>query len=144
MGLECIKGMKRLPVFIPEYGGYVEIDSGMLPEDVTFEWFGANGPQDRQQKQQMKLQSVEMALKIDQGAVQLGHPPTVNITNIIKEVLREGGWLDLEAIINDQSKQQPGGAPGGPAAPPGVPGAGGGGGMPAPAALQGIAGGRGR
>jgi hypothetical protein len=144
MGLDAIKGMKRIPVFIPEYGGYVEIDSGMLPEDVTFEWFGANGPADKQQKQQLKLQSFEMAMKMDQAAVQMGKPPTVNIANGIKEVLREGGWLDLEAIINVQTQQQPGGAPGGAAAPPGVPGTGGGGGMPSPAALQGIAGGRGR
>jgi hypothetical protein len=140
LGLDAIKGQKRIPVFIPQYGGWVEIDSGMLPEDVLFEWFGAGGPQDKEQKQQKKLQSVQLALTIDKEAVQLGHPPTVNITNVIKEVLREGGWLDLEAITNAQNQQQPGGAPGGPAPAPGVPGAQGGGGMPPRAAVQSLAG----
>lgn len=143
LGLDAIKGMKRMPLFIPQYGGYVEIDSGMLPEDVTFEWFGSGGPQDKQQKQQKKLQSFEMALKIDQASIQMGNPPTVDIPAGIREILREGGWYDLEAILHAAHQPQSGAPSGGAAAASGLPGAAGGGGGASPAALQALTGGRG-
>ena len=143
LGREAIKGKKNFVVWIPQYGGHVEIDADMLPEDVEFEWFGSQGPQDKQQRMQAKIQSFQMAMQLDGASVKMGNPPELNISSAIREVLREGGWYDLEAILNAPHQPRdvtpPGGAPGAPGFPPTGGGAGG-----APASpLQAIQGGRG-
>jgi hypothetical protein len=115
MGRDMLGANEEVKFFIDAYGGYVNIVKDYLPEDVSWEWFGAGGPQEDQAKKQQRIQSAQMAVQLDQLNVQMGKPPTMNIPAMQREILREGGWADIAAITNDSA------APSGP--PQGNPGA---------------------
>ena len=117
MGRDVLKKNEDISFFIEAYGGFVEIDKTMLPERVSFEWFGSGGPAEQNQKIANKMNALQLALKMDQLAAQYGKPPTVDISAAIKETLRDGGWTDLEAITSAHS------AVNGNAPAPGLPGA---------------------
>jgi len=136
MGRESLKKNETVSFYIDAYGGWVELDKSMLPENAQFEWFGSGGPQQEAQKSQQRIQSLELAMKADQLSMQLGNPPTINVVGAIKKILREGGWNDLEEITN-ATHQLSARRPVGQTAPaPGVPGAAGGNPGAAVAALQ--------
>lgn len=98
MARESMRGEQSF--WIDAYDGAVTIRKEHLPEMVDFEWFGAAGPAEEQAKQQSKLSSAQLALSIDQMGIQLGRPPEIQTGDLIKEVLREGGWTDVDAITN--------------------------------------------
>lgn len=123
MGLDALRKNEEITFWIDAYGGYITIDKSMLPDKVSFEWFGAGGPAEKQAKMQAKLAALKFAVEMDQINMATGRPPTVNIPSAQREVLREGGWVDLEQIVNvEQPATQ--GAPGGPPPTPPVPGGG--------------------
>jgi len=135
IGRDAISAKEDTTFYIDAYGGYVSIGKEMLPEKVAFEWFGSGGPQEAQQKIANKMTALQMAMKIDVMRIQMGMPPRVNLEGAVDETLREGGWHDLQAIINAQPSAGPGAsAPGVPGASQGNPGA-------AVAAIQGLTGG---
>jgi hypothetical protein len=111
MGRDSLKANETLSFFIDAYGGYVEITKAHLPERASFEWFGSGGPAEEQQKQQAKLGSLNLALKMDQLGMQMGQPSSVNIQDAVREVLRECGWLDLDTIIKPRTAAAPSSAP---------------------------------
>lgn len=100
MGRDSLKANEKTSFFIAEYGGFVEIDKSHLPDCVTFDWLGSGGPGDENQKQQAKVNSVLLAAKLDAINMQTGKPPHLNINSTIDEVLREGGWTDIDPITN--------------------------------------------
>lgn len=136
MGRDAIGAKEDIAFWIEAYGGFVEVEKEQLPEEVTWEWFGAGGPQENQAKVQQKIGALNTALQMDVLAIKTGRQPTLNISGAIKETLREGGWSDIDAITFGQ------GAPGGPQAAPALPPAGGGGagGAPPLEALQALSG----
>lgn len=121
MGREIFKTQ---PVYIPTYNGFVEIGKDYLPEMVVFDAHGAGGPQEQQIKDQKKLQSLQMALSMDQLNISLGQPPVIDLKGSIEEILREGGWTDTDVITNDTEAVSSGpevpGASGVPEASPGA------------------------
>jgi hypothetical protein len=125
MGRAEMKKSEEVSFFIEAYGGYVNVERDHLPEAVTWQWFGAGGPQENQAKMNNRMQALQMALKMDAMAVQLQKPATINIAGAIKETLREGGWQDIDAITNiaqpaggaAPAPGLPGPAQGGPASP---------------------------
>lgn len=98
MGRAAIGKNEPVSFFIDAYGGYVEVTRDQLPEHATFTWFGAGGPAEESQKRQSKLQSLGLALQMDQMAVQLGRKPRIDHAKAVDQVLREGGWTDIDAI----------------------------------------------
>jgi hypothetical protein len=128
MGRDSLDG--RLSVFIDAYGGFVEFSREGLPENAIFEWFGAGGPAEAAQRQQAKLQSLALALQMDQVGASLGQQPDIDLAAAKREVLREGGWQDVDIIIRAA------GASGGNQAAPGAPGVAGNGAGAATLALQ--------
>lgn len=114
MGRSVLSSREKTSFFIAAYGSFVEVTKDHLPERATFEWFGAGGPAEEQQKRQAKLQALQLAIQMDQLSVQQGGAPSVDIDAAIKQTLREGGWTDVDAITNAES---------GPAANPTNPGA---------------------
>lgn len=100
MGRDNMKANEKTSFFIEAYGGFVEIDKSHLPDCATFDWLGSGGPGDENQKQQAKVNSLLLASKLDAINMQTGKPPRININGAIDEVLREGGWLDLDAVTN--------------------------------------------
>lgn len=134
MARDALKDAGKLGFYIEAYGGFVEVSMDQMPDAVSFEWFGAGGPAEDQQKRQQKLSALALAMQMDQIGAAFGKPPTIDIASAQREVLREGGWTDVDAITS--SAQPAGGAP----AAPGVPGTPGGAFTAVPAALQDIAG----
>ena len=109
-------------VLLPEWGGYVEITTQLLPKEVSFEAHGSNGPAEEQQKKAMRMNSLNQAVQMDtllmQQQAQLGQQPTptVDLAEAIKQTLKDGGWIDVDAITRseespDRVEGQPGVAP---------------------------------
>lgn len=107
MARAAIGRNETVSFYIPAYGGYVELTRDQLPEHATFTWFGAGGPAEESQKMQRKLQALGLALQIDQMAVQLGRKPRLDHAKTVDQVLREGGWTDIDAIA---AREAPAGA----------------------------------
>lgn len=134
MARDALGPNEKISFFIEAYGGFVSLTRDQLPARASFDWFGAGGPAEAQQKRQMKLNSLSLAIQMDQVGAAFGKPPSIDIASAQREVLRDGGWTDVDAIT---SVARP--AAGTPPAS-GVPGAPGGGVPALPAALQNIAG----
>lgn len=98
MGRETLTG--KASFYIEAYGGYVEVDKEHLPENVAFDWLGAGGPQDESQRMQNRVNALLLAAKLDQINLSTQKPGRINVNNAIDQVLREGGWSDLDAITN--------------------------------------------
>lgn len=94
-------GNEQISFFIDAYGGFVKIGKEHLPEQAIFEWFGAGGPAEEQQKKQTKLNSLALAVQMEQLGVAFGAPPDLDLAAAKREVLREGGWTDLDVIVRD-------------------------------------------
>lgn len=110
MGKESI-GKAGISFFINEYGGFVEITKNQLPKNAVFEWFGSGGPAEEVQKRQMRLQSLGTAAQMEQVGVQMGKQPRLDIDAAMAQVLREGGWTDVDAVLPPaaaSSRQAPG------------------------------------
>lgn len=114
MGRDTMKKNEKISFFISAYGGFVEIDKDHLPDCATFEWLGSGGPGDENQKMQARANSLFAAAKLDAINMQTGKPPRLDINGAIDALLRDGGWLDLDAITNHAAVQ---GATAGPGAP---------------------------
>ena len=105
--------MKTMPVYIPAYNGFVDIGKDYLPENVVFDAHGSGEPQEKQMKDQKKLQALQMAMSMDQLGVAMGQAPVLDLRSSIEEVLREGGWTDTDVIINSDTTEPGMGAGGG-------------------------------
>jgi hypothetical protein len=97
MGRDSI-GKDKISFFIASYGGFVEVSKEQLPEQAVFEWLGAGGPQDENQKLQNKVNGLLLASKLDAINAQTGKPMRIDYNKAIDQVLRESGWSDLDAI----------------------------------------------
>lgn len=105
MGRDSLKATDDITFFIAAYGGFVKIDKAHLPEKSDFEWFGSGGPAEEQAKTQKRLQSLQLSLKMDQLGASMGKPPKIDLDAAIAEVLREGGWTDIDAILKMQAPE---------------------------------------
>lgn len=115
MGRNGLGSRETMSFYIDAYGGYVEVGKSALPERANFEWFGSGGPAEEQQKMQSRLQSLQLAMQMDQIGAQYGKQPTLDLEAAIREVLRDGKWSDVDAITRmaedtRQQQQQPPGA----------------------------------
>lgn len=99
MGRDSI-GRQGVSFYIDAYGGFVEVTKDQLPEGAVFEWFGSGGPQEEAAKAARRIQALGQAVQMDQIGAQYGKPPRVNLDNAIDQTLREGGWTDVDTIVN--------------------------------------------
>lgn len=99
MGRDAIGKRETVTFYIDAYGGWVEVSKEHLPERSMFEWFGSGGPAEEQQRVQKKLGSLQLALQMDQIGMAMGKQPTVDLPSAVAEVLKEGGWSDLNALV---------------------------------------------
>jgi len=113
MARGALSGQQTVQFYIDSYGGWVEISKAHLPDESTFEWFGAGGPAEKQQKTRDRLSSLQFALQMDavniQTMAQIGQrpDPQINIAAAIRETLREGGWTDIDLIVNPPRAEAP-------------------------------------
>jgi hypothetical protein len=118
MGKSVMKGEETF--YIRPYGGYVTITKDHLPDLANFEVFGAGGPQEEQAKLAKRLQAFQLAAQLDPLKLQTGGKP-MDYEAAQKEILREGGWTDLDVFFPAQTQSAIGGVPGAAPAGPGVP-----------------------
>lgn len=89
-------------IYLDTYDGFVEIEQQALSENVAFEVFGSGGPSEQQIRMERKLASVQQALQVDQLNIQLGEQPHLDLKAIQDQILREGGWTDVESITRTE------------------------------------------
>ena len=121
------KNLKNAVLYIDAYNGFVKISGRDLPEYVVFDVFGAGGPQEKQARNQAKLQAIQLADSLDQLRAQyqkLGVQPILDLEKVIYEVLGLGGWTDIDALLNRAAKFGGTGVPGESQGGSGVPPAG--------------------
>lgn len=102
MGRDGLGSNEDVSFFIEAYGGYVNVTKSALPEKAIFEWFGSAGPAEEQARSQRRLQSAQLALQMDQLGQAFGVPPTLDMAALQREILREGGWIDIDVITRTE------------------------------------------
>jgi len=100
MGRASIGANERVEFYIPAYGGFVSVRKEHLPEKVSWEWFGSAGPAEERETKAQKLQALQLAIQMDNLAIQLRRPPTLNLPAAIQHTLRDGGWTDVDVITS--------------------------------------------
>ena len=116
----------KVTFFIPQYGGWVDITKSMLPEEVSFDAYGAGGPAEEQQKKAMRFAALNQAVQLDtlkmQQQAQLGQAPVprLDLDAAIDQILTEGGWTDIDAITRSETVNSQPQVQGGMAGNPGV------------------------
>lgn len=93
-------------LYIDAYNGFVNVSKDSLPDEAVFEVHGSGGPAEEQAKQQQRMESLQMALQMDQVNVQLGGQPTIDLSKMIEQTLREGKWTDVDAFIRTEAPLQ--------------------------------------
>jgi len=115
---------RKQACYVQPFGGYVDVESKKaLPERVVWETHGSGTPAEEAAKLQQRIAAVQQAIQVEVMRLQVGMEPKLNLDEIQKSILREGGFSDVDAFLSS-----PGGARA-PAIGPGVPG---GSGAPAP------------
>jgi len=95
-------------ILLPEWNGYVTISKKYLPEEVSFTAHGSNGPAEEQQQKAIRLQALNQAVQMDslkmQQQAQLGQQPTptIDLEEAIRQTLKDGGWIDVDAILTPE------------------------------------------
>ena len=97
MGLSTMRG--RQTIFIPNWNEFVHITKAHLPDIVKFIAIGAGAPAEDQARNQQRLESAQLALSLDGAAQETGADPSINIPGLIRNVLENGGWVDLDDIL---------------------------------------------
>ena len=112
MGRRTFPG-SATPIYLGgTYRAFVNAKRSILPDRVVFEAHGAGGPAEERQKRADRMAALQMALQIDQLAVARGETPSVNVPALLEQLLREGGWQDVDAFLNSEAGAGAGGAAG--------------------------------
>lgn len=96
---------ERFPIV--SYGGYVEVSADQLPERVHFEAYGAGTPADEQAQRDRRLASLQMAIQIDLMAKQAGQDTGLDLAAVQNQILREGGWNDVDVFFRGAGMPAP-------------------------------------
>jgi len=97
------KALKETTIYIEAYNGFVTISKDTLPENVVFKAHGSGGPAEESAKQQRKLQSLQMALQAHTMAAQMGQDTGLDLSRIVEQILKEGGWTDIDVLLSEPS-----------------------------------------
>lgn len=85
-------------VYCDRWKMWIKISSHILPEQVVFETHGSAGPAAEREKAQMKMSAIQMALQLEPYILKVGGQP-MNYDEIRREILREGGYIDVDTIV---------------------------------------------
>lgn len=91
--------LRDTDMYIADWEAWVTVSKEHLPDAVVFEAHGAGGPAEEQAKRQNKMAAVQMAIQIDSVAKGYGQDTGLKLPEIVQNVLREGGWTDVDALV---------------------------------------------
>ena len=57
-------------------------------------------------KDQKRMQSLQMAMQMDAMSIQMGNQPELNLPALINQTLRQGGWADVDILLNAEAEIQ--------------------------------------
>jgi len=86
-------------VYMSTYNSYVNVKSDLLPETVCFEVFGSGGPAESVAIRQQKQSAIMTAVQLNQLAVQAGLGQPLNFDAIAKQLLKDGGIIDVDTYF---------------------------------------------
>lgn len=92
-------------VYIEPYNGFVDLKRAFLPEKVVFDVHGAGGPAEEQAKKGARMQSLQMAMQMHTMAMQMGIQSEFDLMKAQEQVLKDGGWTDIDALFTRQPQQ---------------------------------------
>ena len=90
---------------IDAYGGFVQIPKSVLPERATFEAHGSGGPAEEQAKVAQRLQAANLAISLEGFKLSAGMQPSLNIDEIQRQVMRDGGWQDIDPFFSSSGTE---------------------------------------
>jgi hypothetical protein len=93
--------LKETSIYIPAYNGFAKISKDDLPEKVVFEAHGSGGPAEESAKQQQRLQALQFAMQVDAQAKQLGQDTGLDLSRVLDQILKEGGWTDTDIFFGE-------------------------------------------
>jgi len=96
------KHLGQSEIYIDAYNGFVDIDKSKLPETVVFEAHGSGGPAEEQAKRDQRLNSMQLALQVDNIALQTGREASLDLNKVVDQILREGGWTDVDTLLRSE------------------------------------------
>lgn len=105
--------LRDTDLYIADWEAWVRLSKEHLPDAVVFDAHGAGGPAEEQAKRQGKMNAMQMAIQIDSVAKGYGMDTGLKLSAAVEHVLREGGWTDVDAIVERGTgvAAGPGGAP---------------------------------
>lgn len=123
MGREAMS-RRGMTFWIEEYGGWVTAGKDDLPDQALFEALGSAAPLDEQDRRQQKMGALQLVISVEQLDLQIkqaGVQPGIDLDQIKRVILREGGFVDIDTILATVSGSTQDGAAG-PAGVQGAPG----------------------
>jgi len=100
------KNMGDEMFYIRPYQGFVRVRKEFLPDFVEFEAFGAGQSADENVKFQRRMAAFNQAVQLDQLSISQGNPPSLDINASIQQILREGGWTDIDVLTPQPQAQE--------------------------------------
>lgn len=96
---------ETLPCYMHKVKMFVNVSKELLPDRVHFDVIGADANRENALKQQNMINSLQTAVQLNtiQLQTQTGEP--LNYSELIKEVLREGGFQDVERFTLPGAEQ---------------------------------------
>jgi hypothetical protein len=113
--------MKEELIYIPKWQQYVQISGSLLPARASFDVHGAGGPIEEQEKMQKRNVALQQAVQLEQARRQMGEQG-MDLEATQKQILEDGGWLDVDRFFESSPEQLLDPSQAGPAVPgsPGV------------------------
>lgn len=93
------ENFKEQSIYIDAYNGWIDLSKDQLPDMVSFEVHGSGGPQEEQLAAQQRQEAMQTAIQLDQINIQQGGQPNLDLEKVIQQVLRRGGWTDVDAFL---------------------------------------------
>lgn len=126
-----LRSWRKQSIYIDGYRSFVEVERAGLPNRVTFEVFGSNGPAEARARLEQRFGAVQQVLQVEQFQLQVtaqGLESNIDFNALKQQILREGGWTDVETLLQPErgatAIPQGAGAEPGVAPNPGSPGGG--------------------
>lgn len=104
MGLEML-GRGRIQYFVEPWNEFVFVNKGHLPEIVHWQALGASGPASEAEDGQQRAASAQLALQVDNVAVQMGREPAIDHRAMVEQILLSGGWQEIPFLNETQAEQ---------------------------------------
>ena len=102
--------IKNMPIYLEEYGGYVNVNKSALPDLCQFEVYGSGGPAEEGDKRSRRLQAIQLVLSLQQlrvGIQSSGAQTNLDFDKVEEMILREGGITDLDAVLKNNQQAAP-------------------------------------